>query len=131
MLAGALAGGRAVVPLAGVVVVPPVVVPPPVVVTSRAAVSSGVVVSVAPMAQLACVIVFVSMVTAAVRANSLPWIVAAVFAVIDSRAMTVPTKRVPVPSVADDPTCQKTLQAWAPFTSWTVVFEPVISVEPI
>ena len=56
---------------------------------------------------------------------------AAVLAVIVAEAMTVPTKRVPVPSVAEEPTCQKTLHACAPLTSWTVVFEPVISVEPI
>ena len=37
----------------------------------------------------------------------------------------------PVPSVAEEPTCQKTLHACAPLISCTVVFEPVISVEPI
>ncbi len=57
------------------------------------------------------VIVFVSRFTAAVCASSRPWIVAAVFAVIVSAAMIVPTKRVPVPSVAEEPTCQNTLQA--------------------
>src|ERR1700735_1691760 len=46
-------------------------------------------------------------------------------------AITVPTKRVPVPSVAEEPTCQKTLHACAPLTSETLVFEPVIRVEPI
>ena len=45
--------------------------------------------------------------------------------------MIVPTKLVPVPSVAEEPTCQKTLHACAPFTSETLVPEPVISVEPI
>jgi hypothetical protein len=53
-----------------------------------------------------------------------------VFAVIVARAITVPTKRVPVPSVAEEPTCQKTLHACAPLISWTAVFEPVNSVEP-
>ena len=43
----------------------------------------------------------------------------------------MPTKRVPVPSVAEEPTCQKTLHACAPLISETLVFEPVISVEPI
>jgi hypothetical protein len=87
------------------------------------AVSAGVVVSVPPPppltleAQLAVVIVLVSIVTAAVCASSRPWIVAAVVAVIDAEAMIVPTKRVPVPSVAEEPTCQKTLQAWAPLIS--------------
>ena len=55
---------------------------------------------------------------------------AAVLAVIVAEAMTVPTKRVPVPSVAEEPTCQKTLHACAPLTSDTEVFDPVISVEP-
>ena len=82
-------------------------------------------------AQLDVVIVLVSRFTAAVCASSLPWIVAAVFAVIVAEAMIVPTKRVPVPSVAEEPTCQKTLHACAPLMSSTVVFEPVISVEPI
>jgi len=54
------------------VVVPTVVDPPPVVVPSSAAVSSGVAASVAPIAQLDCVIVFVSRFTAAVCASSLP-----------------------------------------------------------
>ena len=81
--------------------------------------------------QLEVVIVLVSRFTAPVCASSLPWIVAAVLAVIVAKAMTVPTKRVPVPSVAEEPTCQNTLHACAPLTSWTVVLEPVISVEPI
>jgi hypothetical protein len=62
-------------------------------------------------AQLEVVIVFVSRFTAPVLASSLPWIVAAVFAVIVAEAMIVPTKLVPVPSVAEEPTCQKTLHA--------------------
>jgi hypothetical protein len=81
--------------------------------------------------QLDVVMVLVSMVTAPSRASSLPWIVAPVFAVMDAKAMMVPTKRVPVPSVAEEPTCQKTLQACAPPASRTLVLEPVISVEPI
>src|SRR5271155_2498553 len=81
--------------------------------------------------QLDVVIVFVSSVTAPVRASSLPWIVAPVFAVMLAEAMIVPTKLVLVPSVADEPPCQKTLHACAPFTSETLVPEPVISVEPI
>jgi hypothetical protein len=99
--------------------------------------SAGVVVSAPPPlpvaleGQLDVVIVFVSMFTAAVWASSLPWIVAAVFAVIVAEAMIVPTKRVPVPSVADEPTCQNTLHACAPLTNRTVVPEPVINVEPI
>jgi hypothetical protein len=99
--------------------------------------SSSVVVSVPPPlplsldAQLDVVMVLVSKVTAPFRASSLPWIVAEVLAVMLAKAITVPTKRVPVPSVADDPTCQNTLHACAPLTRETVVFEPVINVEPI
>ncbi len=105
----------------GVVVL---VVPPPFV-ASSAVVSSDVAVSGVPIAQLDCVIVFVSRFTAAVCASSLPWIVAPVLAVIVSAAITVPTNFVPVPSVAEEPTCQKTLHACAPLISCTVVFEPV------
>ena len=51
-------------------------------------------------------------------ASSLPWIVAAVFAVIVAEAMIgADEERVPVPRVADEPTCQKTLHACAPLTS--------------
>jgi hypothetical protein len=77
------------------------------------------------------VMVLVSNVTAPVRASSLPWIVAAVVAVMLAEAMMVPTKCVPVPSVAEEPTCQKTLHACALPASRTVVLEPVVSVEPI
>ena len=118
-----------------------VVVPAPVVVIvsalSIAAVSCGVVVSVPPPlpllleAQVDVVMVLFSRVTAAVCASSRPWIVAPVFAVMLSAAMIVPTKCVPVPSVAEEPTCQKTLHACAPFMSETLVLEPVVKVEPI
>lgn len=82
-------------------------------------------------AQLDVVMVLVSRVTAPVCASSLPWIVAAVVAAMLAEAMMVPTKCVPVPNVAEEPTCQKTLHACAPPASRTVVLEPVISVEPI
>ncbi len=65
------------------------------------------------------VTVLLSSVTAAVRARSLPSTVAPVFAVIDARARIVPSKLVVVPSVAELPTCQKTLHAEAPLTSLT------------
>jgi hypothetical protein len=48
--------------------------------------------------------------TRALRANALPLMVALV-GVIDVKAMMVPTKVEPVPSVAELATCQKTLQA--------------------
>ena len=55
--------------------------------------------------------VLVSRVTAPFRASNLPLIDAAVVAVMEVRAMIVPTNTEPVPSVAELPTCQKTLQA--------------------
>src|ERR1700733_15058262 len=112
-LAGAVAPGIPAASSAGVIVSPP---PPSPVVLE---------------AQLEVVIVLVSRFTAPVLASSLPWIVAAVLAVIVAEAMIVPTKLVPVPSVAEEPTCQKTLQACAPPVRSTRGFEPVISVEPI
>jgi len=79
-------------------------------------------------AHLERVMVLVSSVTAPFRASSLPWIVAPVWAVIDVKARTVPTKVEPVPRVAELPTCQKTLHACAPPIRATVLFVPVISV---
>jgi hypothetical protein len=79
-----------VVPPPPVVVLPPVVVPPP---------PLGV-------AHVAIVIVLVSSVTAPLRASALPWSVAAVVIVIDVRAMMLPTNVLPVPIVAELPTCQ-------------------------
>lgn len=52
------------------------------------------------------VIVFVSSVTAAVRASSRPWRVAPVVAVMAVSARTEPIRCEPVPSVAELPTCQ-------------------------
>ena len=43
----------------------------------------------------------------------------------------LPAKTEPVPSVAELPTCQKTLHSWAPLISVTVLLEPVISVESV
>ena len=59
----------------------------------------------------AVVITLVSKGTAAVCASSWPRIVVPVLAEIDARAITVPANDVPVPNVAEEPTCQKTLQA--------------------
>jgi hypothetical protein len=50
--------------------------------------------------------------------------------VVDIAAKMVPAKVVRVPSVADEPTCQKILQACAPPVSTTEELVPVISVEP-
>ena len=45
------------------------------------------------------------------------------------RARILPAKLVPVPSVAELPTCQKTLHSWAPLISVTVLPDAVMSVE--
>jgi hypothetical protein len=55
--------------------------------------------------------------------------VSRLFTEIDVRARMVPAKSEPVPSVAELPTCQKTLQAWAPLVRMTLVAESVTSVE--
>jgi hypothetical protein len=60
------------------------------------------------------VMVFVSRVTAPLRAKSLPSTVAPVVAVMLVSARMVPRNLVPVPRVAELPTCQKTLQDCAP-----------------
>ena len=44
--------------------------------------------------------------------------------------MIVPRNVEPVPSVAELPTCQKTLQACAPLIRLTVLADAVVSVEP-
>ena len=74
-------------------------------------------------------IVLLSSVTAPLRASSLPSTVAPVFSVIDVRARIVPLKFVVVPSVAELPTCQKTLHGEAPLTSFTWLADAVISVD--
>src|ERR1043166_2590964 len=55
-----------------------------------------------------------SSVTAAVRANSRPSTIAPVVTVMEARARMFPLNTELVPSVAELPTCQKTLAAWAP-----------------
>jgi hypothetical protein len=75
--------------------------------------------------------VFVSKVTAPLRASSLPATVAPVVAVIDVRARMLPAKLEPVPRVAELPTCQKTLHAWAPLMKTTRLAEAVISVDSV
>ncbi|HEY5478118.1 MAG TPA: hypothetical protein VIJ84_00730, partial [Gaiellaceae bacterium] len=62
------------------------------------------VVAVTP-AHVAFVMVFVSSVTAPLRASNRPSIVAPVVAVMDVRARTLPRKVEPVPSVAELPIC--------------------------
>src|SRR2546421_12888875 len=60
------------------------------------------------------VMLLVSKVTAAVRANSRPSTAAPVVTVIEANARMLPLNTEPVPSVAELPTCQKTLAALAP-----------------
>ncbi len=73
--------------------------------------------------------VFVSRVTAPVRARSRPWTVAPVVAVTDCCARTVPWNCAPVPMVAELPTCQNTLQELAPPVIVIRVPDPMVSVD--
>jgi len=75
--------------------------------------------------------VLVSNVTAAIRANTLPLRVAPVSIVIAWSAMTVPWKADVEPSVADVPTCQKTLVDLAAPLRITCRPEVVVNVEAI
>jgi hypothetical protein len=66
------------------------------------------------------------------RANALPFSTAPVVTVTDAKAMMVPLKIVLVPRVAELPTCQKTLEAWAPPMRFTALLPAaVVSVVPI
>ena len=71
-------------------------------------------------------IVLVSKVTAPVLAINDPWIVAPVVAVTEMRASICPTKVEFVPKVAEEVTCQKTLQACAPFVNCTILAPAVV-----
>lgn len=73
----------------------------------------------------------VSNVTAPVRAYNPQFDDAPVVAVIEISATMLPAKLVPVPKVAELPTCQKTLDAVAPLTSNTFELLAVIRVLPI
>lgn len=81
-------------------------------------------------AQVGTVTVFVSRVTSPVLANNLPSTTALVPRVILVDARIVPWKLDPVPSVAELPTCQKTLHAWAPFSKMISLAEADVSPEP-
>jgi hypothetical protein len=74
--------------------------------------------------------VFVSRVTAPLRAKARPFIVAELSRVMDANERMVPSRWEPVPSVAELPTCQKTWHAWAPRVRTTLLAEAVMSVEP-
>jgi len=68
-----------------------------------------------------------SKVTAPVRARALPWRTAPVPSEIDAKARMFPENVEEVPSVAELPTCQKTLAAWAPLTRTTLLLVAVVS----
>jgi hypothetical protein len=76
-------------------------------------------------------ILLVSNVTAPVRAYSPQFDDAPVVAVMEISARMLPMKLVPVPKVAELPTCQKTLAAVAPLISNTFALLAVIRVLPI
>jgi hypothetical protein len=98
---------------------------------AAAVVVAAVVVVVAVVAaQLGLVIVSVSRVTAPLRANTRPSTVVPVVTVMLVRAMIVPLKLEPVPSVAELPICQKTLQDCAPLIRLTWLPDAVVSAEP-
>jgi len=86
---------------------------------------------VAVQVQIGLVTLLVSSVTAAVRASARPSTVVPVSSVMDASAIIVPLNTVPVPKVAELPTCQKTLHALAPSIRIIELADAVVSVEPI
>ncbi|MDQ0662814.1 hypothetical protein QFZ35_001312 [Arthrobacter ulcerisalmonis] len=80
-------------------------------------------------AQAGLVITFVSRETCPLRANARPSTLALVSTVMEVSARMVPLKLDAVPSVAELPTCQNTLQAWAPLMRMTLLAEAVTRVE--
>jgi hypothetical protein len=79
--------------------------------------------------QAGTVIVSSSRVTAPLRASARPAMVSPVSTEIDVRARMLPAKSVLVPRVAELPTCQNTLQAWASPVRTMLLAESVMSVE--
>ena len=79
-----------------------------------------------PAAHCARVTLSLISVTAPVRASSRPFTVAPSLTEIEVSARMFPWNAVRVPSVAELPTCQKTLHAWAPLTSRTLLSVAVI-----
>lgn len=84
-----------------------------------------------PVAQAGAVTVLESNVTAPFRASSRPFTVALVVAMLEAKAMTVPTNLERTPSVDELPTCQKTLQAWAPLMRLTALSVAVMRVDAV
>jgi hypothetical protein len=127
---GFLATGGFVVVVVGLVVVGLVVT---VVVVGDVVVVVGevvVVVGVVAARHVGTVIALSSRVTAPVWARTLPLTFASVSRVIDVRAKIVPTKFVVVPNVAELPTVQNTLHAWAPPSRTMELLDAVVSDEP-
>src|SRR3569833_1442343 len=87
----------------------------------------GVVVGV--VAHVGMVKVLSSRETWPLRASARPAPTVPVVTVSEVNAMIVPTKFEFVPSVAELPTCQNTLHAWAPLIRFTLLAEAVIKVE--
>ena len=96
-----------------------------------AAVGDAVGLGVGTGAQVATVTWFVSKVTVAPRAKALPSMVVPAPTVIDVNARMFPCMIEFAPSVAELPTCQKMLQAWASFTRITRLPAAVPSVVTI
>lgn len=83
----------------------------------------------AVVVQTGTVIVLSCNVTAPFWASNRPETVAPVSAATDVSARMLPTNVVELPSVAELPTCQNTLQARAPPVSCTTLADEVINVE--
>ena len=90
----------------------------------------GVMVGVIVGVQVGVVMTLSSRVTAPFLASTRPATVVPVCTVIEVRARMLPTKLLPVPSVAELPTCQNTLHAWAPLIRLTVLLDAVMRVDP-
>ena len=81
--------------------------------------------------QVGMLIVLLSRVTAPFLASTRPVTEAPVLRVIEVKANTLPDRLELVPKVADEPTCQKILQACAPLMRFTLLAEAVVRVEPM
>lgn len=114
--------GTVVVVVAGTVVV----------VTGTVVVVTGtdVVVVVVTNAHAEAVMALSLSVTAPVLARTRPLTEAPLFNVAELEARMLPMKLVVEPRVADDPTCQNTLHACAPFSRTTLLADAVVSVLP-
>jgi hypothetical protein len=131
LLAAALAAAAffSVADFADATVVVAVTVPATVVaVVVAVELATVVVVAGVEVAQPDGVIVSESSVTAPFSAKTRPRIVTLVVTVMLWFARIVPTNSESLPSVAELPTCQNTLHAWAPFVRTTWLDEAVVSV---